>query len=220
MSGYTETLVDGNRDLWAAMAGHPWVRGLAAGTLPEPALIAWAQQCRLFCLLEGRALMALRASAPPPELERLLARLGEDVEREPRQLAETLASLGAPVVDEEWPVCLGYGAYVQSCAASGLLEGMAAVCAVERSYLDTWSVVLPSVPPDSRWRGWVENWTGSGFRELVGDLCDRFDELAGTPSAPTSARLAPIFRNVVKWEVAFWEMCWRQEGWPALEAHQ
>jgi thiaminase (transcriptional activator TenA) len=218
MSGYTETLVDANRDLWEAMAGHPWVRGLADGTLPEPALVAWAQQCRLFCLLEGRALMSLRWAAPPAELDRLLARLGEDAEREPRQLAETLTSLGAPVVDEEWPVCLGYGAYVQSCAATGLLEGMAAVCSVERSYLDTWSVVLPSVPPESRWRSWVENWTGPAFRELVGGLCSCFDELVGAPSEATAGRLAPIFRNVAKWEVAFWDMAWRQEGWPALKA--
>lgn len=217
MSGFTETLVEANGDLWAAMAGHPWVRGLATGTLPEPALVAWAQQCRLFCLLEGRALMTLRASAPPPELDRQLARLADDAEREPRQLAETLASLGAPVPDEEWPACLGYGSYVQSCCASGLLEGMAAVCSVERSYLDTWSAVLPSVPPDSRWRGWVENWTGSAFRELVGGLCASFDGLAGTPSEATAARLFTIFRNVAKWEIAFWEMCWSQEGWAALE---
>jgi thiaminase (transcriptional activator TenA) len=217
MSGYTDTLVDANRDLWATMADHPWVRGLAAGTLPEPALVAWAQQCRLFCLLEGRALMTIRASAPPPKLDALLARLADDAEREPRQLAETLASLGAPVADEEWPMCLGYGSYVQSSASSGLLEGMAAVCSVERSYLDTWSVVMPAVPAGSRWRSWVENWTGSAFRELVGGLCECFDELVGTPSEATAGRLAPIFRNVAKWEIAFWDMCWRQEGWDGVQ---
>lgn len=217
LSGLVDALVASNEGLWVALVAHPWVRGLAEGDLPEPALVAWAQQCRLFCLLERRALLRLRASAPPPQLDAILERLLDDAEREPRQLAETLESLGAPVTSEPWPTCLGYGSYVQGCANDGLLEGMAAICAVERSYLDTWTTLLPAVPPRSRWRGWVENWSAPPFRDLVGGICSSFEDLAGTPSAAGWTRLELIFRTVACWELEFWEMCWRRRGWSHLQ---
>jgi thiaminase/transcriptional activator TenA len=48
MTVFTEHLVESNRDLWMAMADHPFVLGLADGTLPDGALQAWVQQDRIF----------------------------------------------------------------------------------------------------------------------------------------------------------------------------
>ena len=48
MTRFTDQLLEANRALWAAMAGHPFVLGLAHGTLPEAALRAWVQQDRIF----------------------------------------------------------------------------------------------------------------------------------------------------------------------------
>jgi len=213
-TGLADGLAGNHADLLAELAGHPFVRALADGTLPEAALIAWARQCRLFCLQERRALMVLRSFQPEPELDGMLARLVDDTEREPRELTETLAQLGSDVVDEPWPACLGYSSYVLASAHQGLLTGLAAVYAVERSYLDTWTAVLPSVPPEARWSDWVDNWTGQPFRALVGTLGRCLDDLAGTPSKQMQARLEQTFEDVLKWELAFWEMCWLQQGWP------
>jgi thiaminase len=147
---FTDALVASNVDLWHAMATHPWVRSLADGTLPAEALTAWAQQCRLYCIQEGRALMVLRSFAPSEKLDRVLAQLVDDTVREPRELEDTLESLGAPIVDEPWPICQGYSSFVNACAHQGLVEGVTAVYACERAYLDTWTTVLPSVPPTLR----------------------------------------------------------------------
>jgi thiaminase len=220
-TSFAGVLVAANADLWAAMAGHPWVRALADGSMPDAALIAWAQQCRLFCIQEGRALMVLRSYDPAPELDQILAHLEDDTVREPKELAETITSLGAPVVDEAWPICLGYSSYIMASVRSGLLEGLTAIYACERAYLDTWTAVLPSVPPESRWHDWVENWTEDLFRQTVTGLGRCLDELAGTPSAEMQARLHIVFRNVARYEHAFWEMNWRQQGWPELgDSHE
>jgi thiaminase len=213
-TGLADALADAHADLMTDLASHPFVRALADGTLPEAALIAWAQQCRLFCLQERRALMVLRSFEPPEELDGVLAQLVDDTEREPRQLADTLAELGSRVNDELWPVCLGYSSYMVASAHAGLLTGLVAVYACERCYLDTWTAVRSLVPGDARWRDWVDNWTSDGFRGLVGTLGRCLDDLAGTPSKQVQARLEPVFGNVGKWELAFWEMCWRQQGWP------
>lgn len=214
----TSSLVEQNADLWEAMAKHPWVRAFADGSIPEQAFIAWAQQCRLFCIQEGRALSILRATLPPPELDGILAQLIDDTVREPRQLADTLTSMNAPIPLNPWPVCLGYSSHVLAAAAGGLLEGAVAVLAVERAYRDTWQAARKEADPNGRWFSWVENWTNPEFSLMVDDLGQCVDALAGTEqSAVISQRLRTVFRQVALWEHAFWQMCWDQQCWPALE---
>lgn len=210
----TAALVADSADLFKAAAEHPWVRALADGSLPEPALIAWAQQCRLFCQMERPALQHLRSLIEPGDLDDLLGRLVDDTEREPRQLAEMLAKLGAPVPEQEWPVCLGYGSYVQACARRGLLEGLTAVHAVERDYLDTWSSVRPETSPDSPHYDWIMNWSSPEFRDAVERLGACLDRLAGPPNVQLLEHLGPIYRNVALWEHAFWWMAWNRQDWP------
>jgi thiaminase len=52
----------------------------------------------------------------------------------------------------------------------------------------------------------------------VDGLAECLDDLVGTPSSETQARLITVFRTVARFEHAFWEMNWRQQGWPELEA--
>lgn len=217
-SGVTEALVRSSVDVQRTIWRHPWVQALADGTLPDQALINWAGQCGLFCLMERPALLVLRSYIQPGELDDLLAKLVEDTIREPRELAGLLASLGAPVPEQPWRTCLGYGSYVQAAAHGGLLKGLAAILAVERIYLDTWTELLPSCPPDSRYRHWVENWSCDAFRTVVAGLGDCLDQLAGPPSEQVLDDLEPIYRNVALWELDFWEMSWVGESWPELEA--
>jgi thiaminase len=217
-SGVSEVLVSSSLDVQRTIWGHAWVRALADGTLPDHALINWAGQCRLFCLMERPALLVLRSYIPPGLLDDLLAKLVEDTVREPCELAELLESLGAPVPEHPWRTCLGYGSYVQAAVHGGLLQGLTAILAVERTYLDTWTELLPACPPDSRYRHWVENWTCDEFRRVVAGLGDCLDQLADHPSERVLEQLAPIYRNVVLWELDFWGMNWRSERRPELES--
>lgn len=223
---FSDSLVAANQDLWDAMAAHPWVKELAAGTLPDDKLINWAQQCRLFCLQERKALLVLRATLDAEEqatpfdekVDPLFLKLLDDTIREPRELAETLKSLGASLVEQPWPVCLGYGSFVIASAHAGIVEGLAAVYAVERAYLDTWTSVLPSVPPASRWHDWVNNWTQDAFREVVDALGQCVDMLVDVnPSDEIKKRMHNAFHGVALFELAFWEMSYKHQGWPSTK---
>ena len=79
MTAFSDRLVEANRATWTAMAAHPFVLGLADGTLPDASLRAWVQQDRVFVLEERRVVAALRAHGPPDGLDRLLAGLDGDV---------------------------------------------------------------------------------------------------------------------------------------------
>jgi hypothetical protein len=72
MTVFTDHLVESNRDLWSAMADHPFVVGLAQGTLPNSTIQAWVQQDRNFVVEERRVVAALRAHGLPSGLDDLL----------------------------------------------------------------------------------------------------------------------------------------------------
>lgn len=209
-----QSLVAENRDLFAALAAHPWVTEFATGTLPAAALVAWARQSSLFRAQQRRALLMLRALDPPARLDGILTELTDAAEREPQQLADSLTLLGATPAASAWPACLGYSSYMLDCARSGLAAGSVAIYAAERAYLDTWSAVLPLVSPGARWHSWVDNWTCDKFRSLVGRLGQCVDELAGpTPPPAMRAHAGRVFQTVAKLELEFWSMCYEQRGW-------
>ena len=214
MTVFTEHLVEANQDLWAAMAGHPFVLGLAEGTLPDSALQAWVQQDRIFVLQERHVVAALRAHGLPSRLDDLLADLDRSLVLEAEAFARTAAEHGFAAEVEPWPVCLGYTSYLLCAAHDGALEGLTALYAAERAYLDTWTAVAKRSPSDSAYHAWIRNWSGEPFRAFVGDLGRDLDQLAGAPSPALAERLGVLFTGAARFELAFWEMCWSGQAWP------
>jgi thiaminase/transcriptional activator TenA len=215
MGAFSDRLVEANRAVWTAMAAHPFVLGLADGTLPDAALRAWVQQDRVFVLEERRMLAALRAHGLPAALDRLLAGLDDAIVAEAETFARTAADRGFAADAEPWPLCLGYTAFLRGAAHDGALEGLTALYAAERAYLDTWTAVAARSPAGSPFRGWIENWSGEPFRAVVADLGGHLDELAGTPSPALAGRLGTVFAQAARFELAFWEMCWTGQAWSA-----
>ena len=214
MVAFTEHLVEANRDLWAAMAGHPFVLGLADGTLPDSAIQAWVQQDRIFVVQERHVVAALRAHGLPSRLDALLADLDRGLVLEAEAFTRTAAEHGVAPDAEPWPVCLGYTSYLRCAAYDGVLEGLTALYAAERAYLDTWTAVADRSPADSAYHAWIQNWSGQAFRAFVSALGRGLDELAGTPSPALAQRLGVRFARAARFELAFWEMCWSSQAWP------
>ena len=215
MTGFTEQLVEANQDLWAAMAGHPFVLALADGTLPDSALQAWLQQDRIFVVQERRVVASLRAHGLPSRLDALLADLDRGLVLEAEAFTRTAAEHRVALEVEPWPVCLGYISYLICAAFDGALEGLTALYAAERAYLDTWTVVAARSPADSTYHAWIQNWSGEPFRAFVSALGRDLDELAGAPSPALAQRLGVLFARAARFELAFWEMCWSGWAWPA-----
>ena len=214
MVAFTDRLVEANQDLWAAMAGHPFVLGLAEGTLPDSALQAWVQQDRIFVVQERRVVATLRAHGLPSRLDGLLADLDRSLVLEAEAFTRTAAEHGFALEVEPWPVCLGYTSYLLCAAFDGVLEGLTALYAAERAYLDTWTAVAALSPADSPYHPWIQNWSGEAFRAFVAALGRDLDELAGAPSPALAERLGVVFTGAARFELAFWEMCWSGQAWP------
>jgi thiaminase len=214
MTAFTDQLIEANRDLWAAMAAHPFVLGLAHGTLPDGALQAWVQQDRIFVVEERRVVAALRAHGLPSRLDDLLADLDRSLVLEADAFTRTAADHGVAPEAEPWPLCLGYTSYLRCAASDGALDGLTALYAAERAYLDTWTAVAERSPADSAYHAWIQNWSGEAFRAFVTALGRNLDELAAAPSPALAHRLGVIFTRAARFELAFWEMCWSGQAWP------
>ena len=214
MVAFTDRLVEANRDVWAAMAGHPFVLGLAHGTLPDTALQAWVQQDRVFVVEERQVVAALRAHGLPSRLDGLLADLDRSLVLEADAFTQTATDQGFAAEVEPWPICLGYISYLRCAAYDGVLEGLTALYAAERAYLDTWTTVAKLSPADSTYYAWIQNWSGEAFRGFVSALGRGLDELAGAPSPTLAHRLGVVFTGAARFELAFWEMCWSGQAWP------
>jgi thiaminase len=215
MVAFTDRLIEANRAVWAAMAGHPFVLGLAHGTLPDSALQAWVQQDRIFVVQERRVLAALRAHGLPSRLDDLLADLDRSLVLEADAFTQTAAEHGFAPEVEPWPVCLGYTSYLRCAAYDGALEGLTALYAAERAYLDTWTAVATLSPGDSPYHAWIQNWSGEAFRTFVSAVGRDLDQLAGAPSPALAHRLGVLFTRAARFELAFWDMCWSGQAWPA-----
>src|SRR4029453_2425902 len=113
MTAFPDRLIQANRDVWAAMAGHPFVLGLADGTLPDRALQAWVQQERGFVVEGRRVVAALLAHGLRSRLDDLLAGLDRSLVLEAEAFARTAAEHGVAPEGEPWPVCLGYTCFLR-----------------------------------------------------------------------------------------------------------
>jgi thiaminase len=214
MVAFTDRLIEANQAVWEAMAAHPFVLGLARGTLPDSALQAWVQQDRVFVVEERRVGAALRTHGLPSRLDDLLADLDRSLVLEAEAFARTAAEHGFSPEAEPWPVCLGYTCFLRCAADDGVLEGLTALYAAERAYLDTWTAVAGRSPADSAYHAWIQNWSGEAFRGFVTALGRDLDGLAGEPSPALTHRLGVIFTRAARFELAFWEMCWSGQAWP------
>jgi|SRR5215211_83071 thiaminase/transcriptional activator TenA len=214
MVAFTDRLIEANQAVWEAMAAHPFVLGLARGTLPDSALQAWVQQDRIFVVEERRVVAALRVHGLSSRLDDLLADLDRGLVEEAEAFTRTAAEHGFAAEVEPWPVCLGYTSYLRCAAHEGALEGLTALYAAERAYLDTWTAVAERSPADSAYHAWIQNWSGETFRAFVADLGRDLDELAGTPPPVLAHRLGVLFARAARFELAFWEMCWSGQAWP------
>jgi thiaminase len=173
------------------------------------------QQDRIFVVEERRVVAALRAHGLPSRLDDLLADLDRSLVRETEAFTRTAADHGVAPEVEPWPVCLGYTSYLLCAAHDGALEGLTALYAAERAYLDTWTAVAALSPADSPYHPWIQNWSGEAFRAFVTALGRDLDELAGAPPPTLAERLGVLFARAARFELAFWEMCWSGQAWPA-----
>ncbi|HEV2771250.1 MAG TPA: thiaminase II [Thermoleophilaceae bacterium] len=219
---FSDELVAAAADVWQAQHDHPFVRGIGDGTLDGERFALWIRQDYLFLIEYARMLALGAARAPDLETMRRFADLAQSVLGEEMDLHRSYAAeLGIEGRELErepmLPTTRGYTDFlVRMAAHEDFAELVAALLPCMWGFSEIGRRLAErGLPGDRRYARWIEMYASEEFAELAHwcrELCDR---VGADISAAGQARMTEAFLTSSRYELAFWEMAWVQERWPA-----
>jgi thiaminase (transcriptional activator TenA) len=218
---FTTSLWSSVEDVYGEILKHPFVIGLADGTLPAGAFSFYVVQDALYLRQYAQSLALVAAKAPVPEWTEVFARHAAEAISVERTLHSSLfGTLGIDpaqaVAAEPAPTTLAYTSYLL--AVTGLESFARGIGAVLPCYWIYWEVGKELVrlgSPDARYQRWIDTYGGEEFGATVQEVLDVTDSLAEDMSEAERSAVRRHFRMTSRYEWMFWDMGYRQETWPA-----
>jgi thiaminase/transcriptional activator TenA len=200
----------------AAILEHPFLLGLADGTLPAGAFARYVVQDALFLDDYARALALCGARAGSAADVRLFCGHAADAIDVERDLhGRLMGELGISADGAEpSPTCLGYGAFLlQACALRERHEALGAILPCYWIYREVGTALAARGSPDPRYAAWIATYGGPEFDAAARGAIDAADRAL---AAAGPARLASALRHArvaARFEWMFWDAAWRDERW-------
>lgn len=206
--------------VWQAQLEHPFLQGIADGTLAPERFSFYVRQDYLF-LIEYARLLALGAARSPDlaTMTRFSELTTEILTAEMELHRSFAAELGIAPAELEAelpsPTTQGYTDFLVRTAAHGdFAELAAALLPCMWGYAEIGQVLAGrGRSPDDRYARWVDMYASPEFGELA-DWCralvDRLGEALPEGGRP---RLERAFLTSSRYELEFWEMAWNGERW-------
>jgi thiaminase/transcriptional activator TenA len=220
---FTDKLYEAARPLWDAQLEHPFVRGIADGTLEEERFKRWVRQDYRY-LIEFARVFAWGA-AKADRLESMgwfASALHLTLHTEMGLHRAYAARFGIDTAELErepmWPTTRAYTDFLVRTAADGdLAELVAALlpCAWGYVHIARRLAALPP-PKDPRYAEWIAQYASPEFAEAAEWLKREMNRLAEGATAERRQRLCELFVLSSRYEGCFWEMCWSGEAWEEL----
>jgi thiaminase (transcriptional activator TenA) len=218
---FTERLRRNAATIWEAQHQHPFVRGIADGTLSLEKFKFWVRQDYIF-LIEYARLLAL-AAARSPGLEtmvRFSTLLNETVNTEMSLHRGYAAEFDIAAEDLERetpaPATRAYTDFLLRVAATGDFAELTAAllpCMWAFSEIGQRLAKEPA-PGDQRYAKWIAMYSSKEFAELARWCRDLVDDLAAGLPERELQKLEFAFLTSSRYEWQFWEMAWKMETWP------
>jgi thiaminase (transcriptional activator TenA) len=218
---FTDELYSAAAHLWDAQLEHPFVRGLADGSLEEERFKRWVRQDYLY--LKEFARVFAWAAARAERLESMgwyAAVLDLTLNTEMALHRDYAARFGISVEELEnegmWPTTRAYTDFLVRTAADGHMTDLLAAllpCAWGYSHIGH-ELARQARPDDQRYADWIEQYASEEFAEATAWLRAELDRLVADTGAEKRARLEETFLLSTRYEWMFWEMCWNGEEWP------
>lgn len=207
--------------IWQAQRRHPFLRGIADGTLTLERFSFYIRQDYLFLIEYARLLALGAARAPDLATMTRFSELTSEILTTEMDLHRSLAGeLGIPAAELEAespaPTTQGYTDFLVRTAAHGDFAELAAVLLpCMWGYAELGQVLAAEGrSPDERYARWVDTYASEEFAELAAWCRSLVDRLGGALADEGRARLRRAFLTSSRYELAFWEMAWNGERWP------
>ena len=206
--------------IWQAQREHPFLRGIADGTLALERFSFYVRQDYLF-LIEYARLLALGAARAPDLAtmtrfaELTTETLGTEMDLHRSFAAELGITAAELEAESPSPTTQGYTDFLVRTAAQGdFAELAAALLPCMWGYAELGrSLAAEGRSPDDRYARWVDMYASPEFGALT-DWCRALvDRLGAALPDDARARLERTFVTSSRYELAFWEMAWTSERW-------
>lgn len=207
-------------DIWTALIDHPFVRELAAGTLPLTRFRFYVEQDLLFLDDYARAIgLAISRAADEDELRELTRHLATVVEEEIEQERDLLRRVEQALGPEPRaapapaPTTLAYSSFLLATATRGdALDVMTALLPCVWSYADIGRAHGATAVEHPVYADWMRLFGGSKFSEYVDGRLASYDRFAARAGSRRRERLLDLFRTSARLEAGFWQMAYVEEG--------
>jgi thiaminase/transcriptional activator TenA len=200
-----EQLWKEHRRLAEAQLAHPFVQGIADGTLPRELFAAYVAQDAWFLDAFARAYALALAKSPDGESLRAFADLLVGVLDELELHAGYAARWGVDLKPDPEPATLAYTGFLLG-VAEGEPSGHAAAamtpCMRLYAFLGQ-SLAADGVDPSSPYREWVETYASDEFEALATRLEGLLDHLGGDEDT-----LRSHYGTAMTLEHRFWDAAW------------
>jgi len=200
---------------WPAYTGHPFVRGLADGSLAEASFRHYLAQDYLFLIHLARAyaLAAYKADTLA-EIKTSAAAVAVIVDIEMQLHVGFCARWGLdPAELERTPeaaATMAYTRYVLERGQAGdLLDLHVALAPCVIGYAEIGAALAAAQPEAAAnpYCGWIETYAGDDYQRLARDAVATLDRLEAARAGPGRFEsLARTFREATRLEARFWDM--------------
>lgn len=200
---------------WTGYVEHPFVKQLAAGTLPEICFKRFLTQDYLFLIhyaraygllvSKGRTLAEIRGAAS--SLQAILGELPVHV----GYCSSWGLTKEAMEAEPEAAETMTYTRYVLDIGQSGdILELMAALMPCVAGYGEIGQLILAdekTVMQGNPYEAWIRNYESEEYLESVDSAIKSFDEIGKARGAEARMdELVSIFKTATRLEADFWQM--------------
>ena len=220
MTQFTDELRQSAAPIWEADLGHPFVRGIADGTLPTEKFKFYLIQDYLFLLDYSRVFAHGVIKAPDEATMALFSQLlNETLNTEMDLHRGYCEKFGISAAEMEQapvaPTTHAYTRHLLSVAQSGTLADIiAGVLPCQWGYAEIGTTLAQQGgSPEPLYQEWIEMYASEEFLALGKWLRSLLNELTAESSSTEKERLKRHFLFSSRYEYLFWEMAWTQEAW-------
>jgi thiaminase (transcriptional activator TenA) len=216
--GWTARLWAEAAGTYAAILEHPFLAGLADGSLGSDAFAHYLVQDSYYLHDFARALTVVASKAPTPAGVGMFARHAAGTVEVELALHESLLSeLGIQSTDAMpvAPTTRAYTSYLLATAYGGTFaDGFAAVLPCYWVYAEVGAELVKRGSPDPRYRRWIDTYAGDEYQTIVAEVLALADDVGPTLGAAEEACARAHFATTARYEWMFWDAAWRREVWP------
>jgi thiaminase/transcriptional activator TenA len=212
---FSEQLRQAAAEVGEAQHEHPFVGGIADGTLDPDRFRVYIRQDYLFLIDYGRLLALACARAPRLELMERFADLAQSTLRTEMELHRAYAAeWGISLEELEWErpdaATRAYTDFRLRTAALGdFAELVAALLPCMWGYSELGQRLAQRLrPPEQRYERWIEMYSGEEFAALAGWCREVCDEAAAGVGEDGRQRMREAFLASSRHELEFWEQAW------------